>query len=300
MSNERGEGAQADDAESGADGTRMVRVGTVPLILSIDTATATRSIALVRGQETLAIVYGDLRASHSANVLGDIDAVVRKASVKLGAIDLFAAANGPGSFTGLRAGLATIKSFGATLGRPVVGVPTLHAIAYAVRPARKVIAMIPAGRGEVFAQLLSVNAQGEMTELERPAHVSPALLIESRRHSTEGLKWAGSGAQLYAALIGEAALEAAFNLVEEAAEGSSDEVRTERETQGDVWTLARPVEILATHVAALALQSFAAGQSVEAADLRAIYVRASDAELNEKWRAQQSGKEVQSNISSAR
>lgn len=271
-----------------------------PLILSIDTATNTRSVALTRGGQLLAHSEGDLRESQASNVLVDIDTALSHASVRLEDVDLFAVANGPGSFTGLRAGLATIKSFAATLERPVAGVPTLHAIAYAARPASKLVSMIPAGRGEVFAQLLSVTGQGEVRELAPPAHISPSALIESHLREGESLKWAGSAAHAFAALIREGARAGSFNFAEEAVENSSKEDVKDAGRDETVWVLARPVEILAAHVAALASQYFQAGRTVGAADLQAIYVRASDAELNEQWRAQQSRNETQSNTPSVR
>jgi tRNA threonylcarbamoyl adenosine modification protein YeaZ len=190
----------------------------------------------------------------------------------------------------LRAGLATIKAFSATLGRPVVGVSTLHAIARAARPAHRLWAMIPAGRGEVFAQLLSVSRAGEVEELADPIHVNPSALIERQQNSPVSVKWAGGGAHAAAARIAACARAAALDFTAE--EGVEN--FTERDDEGPgpaaerLWTLARPVEILAEHVAALALQSYRAGLCVRAADLRAHYVRASDAELNERWRSQQS------------
>ncbi|MGH9903089.1 MAG: tRNA (adenosine(37)-N6)-threonylcarbamoyltransferase complex dimerization subunit type 1 TsaB, partial [Pyrinomonadaceae bacterium] len=122
------------------------------MILSVDTATPIRSIAVARGARTLAVVRGEGN-THSASALGEIDAALRAARAELSEVDLFAVASGPGSFTGLRAGLATVMAFATTLARPAVGVPTLHAVAHAAGAGERVLALIPAGRGEVFAQL---------------------------------------------------------------------------------------------------------------------------------------------------
>lgn len=272
-----------------------------PLILSVDTATATRSVAVVRRGRPLAVVASDLRESTPASsVLGDIDKALRRAAVTLVEIDLLAVAAGPGSFTGLRAGLATIKSFAATLGRPIVGVPTLHAVAHAARPATHLVAMIAAGRGEVFAQSLSVTAAGELTELDEPSHLTADTLVARLLKTREPLKWAGGGASAAASLIRAGARAAAFDVVEEIDEVSDGADAGAGGQASGVWTLARTVEILAPDVAALALQSFYAGRVTEAEDLCAIYIRASDAELNQRWRAQQfSRKESQSDTPSA-
>src|ERR1051325_4401729 len=117
------------------------------LTLSVETATERRSVAVLRGAQVLSICERELRDGGGAAVLSDIDRALADASVKVRDVELFAAAPGPGSFTGLRAGLATVKALAATLGRPVIGVPTLQALAHASRPARSLCALLPAGRG---------------------------------------------------------------------------------------------------------------------------------------------------------
>ena len=134
------------------------------LTLGVDTSTERRSVALVRGGRVLSASASGLREGGSAGLLADVERVLASASLGLKDVGLFAAAAGPGSFTGLRSGLATVKGLALTLRKPAVGVPTLHAVAHCARPARRVVALIPAGRGEVFAQLLGVSAEGFVTE----------------------------------------------------------------------------------------------------------------------------------------
>lgn len=234
-------------------------------------------MAVTRGARLLALHSGDPSSANSSSVLADIDAALRAAGVKVGNVELFAVARGPGSFTGLRAGLATVKAFGDTLGRPVVGVPTLHAIAHAARPAETLVAYTPAGRGEVFAQTLSVSAEGEVRELSEPAHVAPEALVRSTARSGGGVTWAGAGGAELVEAIRRAAGELGINVGDARASDDRGDAKT--------WTLAPPVGPLAAHVAALALREYLNGGSLETYELRALYVRASDAELNEKCRA---------------
>src|ERR1051326_6657944 len=91
-----------------------------PLILAIETATRAGGVALARGEEVLVSITGDAAVSHSTNLIEMIDGVLRDAGVTLAQVDLFAVAQGPGSFTGLRIGLATVKAFAAHLHREVV------------------------------------------------------------------------------------------------------------------------------------------------------------------------------------
>ncbi|HEV2799289.1 MAG TPA: tRNA (adenosine(37)-N6)-threonylcarbamoyltransferase complex dimerization subunit type 1 TsaB [Pyrinomonadaceae bacterium] len=272
------------------------------LILALDTTTEVRSVAVVRGRSVLASTRGGVLRENSARVLHDVDEALTAAGVQLGDIELFAAATGPGSFTGLRSGLATIKAFAATLNRPVAGVSTLHAVAYACgsQAAERVLACLPAGRGEVFAQLLSVEGASSVTELNEPVHVAPAALFEQAANWGGDLKWAGKGAHAHADALREFA--AGKKIVWRVAGDDEKDRETNGKNSGEdasrdtsavvpeaehkaIWTLAAPSEVYATQVAALALQLYHAGRATDAEDLQALYVRLSDAELNERCRA---------------
>ena len=247
------------------------------LALGVDTSTEKRSVALVRGGQTLALSVSELREGGSASLLADIERVLSSASVKLRDVGLFAAAVGPGSFTGLRSGLATVKGLALVLSKPVVGVPTLHAVAHGARPAGRVVALIPAGRGEVFAQLLGVDEAGRVTEHEPPVHLPPARLVEKVARLGGGVKWTGGGAYKFEGLIREGAEAAGIEFAD--APGASA-------GEAGAWRLARAEEALAESVVAIALSRGAEAGVSSAGGLSAIYVRPSDAELKEQWHAQ--------------
>lgn len=263
-------GAADDSPDAGA--------GAGPLLLCLDTATEKRSVAVFRGREQLALRARDLRSDGASGVLRDVDEALGAAGVSLREVELFAACTGPGSFTGLRSGLATVKALSKTLGRPAVGVPTLHAVALQAKPSERVFALLPAGRGEVFAQLLSVRDDGLVSELGGPLHLPPSRLLERAKALGGGLKWAGGGALKYVEQIAEAARDAGLSFARDDGESSGP---SERE-----WVFARTQEVLAPCVAALALSMFRGGGAGKAEDLRAIYVRPSDAELNERCQGQ--------------
>src|SRR4029079_8498802 len=127
-------------------------------VLSLETATIGGSICVARGLDTLAARAGDSKVSHSNSLLSDISESLQAAGLTLADIQLFACASGPGSFTGLRIGIATLKALAATLQKPCAGVPTLNAIAHSAGDSSATVALLPAGRGEVFAQMFSVSA----------------------------------------------------------------------------------------------------------------------------------------------
>jgi tRNA threonylcarbamoyladenosine biosynthesis protein TsaB len=238
------------------------------LTLGVDTSTERRSVALLEGGRVLAAVESGLREGGSANLLADIDRVLAAAGVKLKEVGLYAAAVGPGSFTGLRSGLATVKGLAVTTVKPAVGVQTLHALAYCVRPAARVVSLIPAGRGEVFAQLLSASAEGTVSELESPTHLPPALLLERMKGLGGGLKWTGGGALKFVEMIREEAQSAGIEFVSQGASGVGEK---------GGWVF-EPAEVaLARSVAEMARTTYLSGAGAQG--LTAVYVRPSDAEL---------------------
>jgi tRNA threonylcarbamoyladenosine biosynthesis protein TsaB len=243
-------------------------MGETPLILSLDTSTLGGGVCLMRGKQVLASVAGDATVSHSSTLLRDIDRVLRTSNVSIGEIALFAVSVGPGSFTGLRIGLATVKALAATLSRPCIGIPTLHAIASCSGPSKATVALLPAGRGELFAQLLSVSDAGDVTEQDAATHLPPLTVIDKYGQLSE-LKWAGAGARLHRDLIRERALFNGLHFSEDTADSEG-------------WRLAKKEENLANEVAILARQRFQTGAGNSAEALRAIYVRPSDPELREQ------------------
>ena len=231
------------------------------LILSVDTATPGGGVCLLRGRQVLASISGDAALSHSNTLLRDIDAMLKSADVSLDAVDVFAAAIGPGSFTGLRIGLATVKGLAATFERPCIGVPTLHAVARSAGPSPATVALLPAGRGELFAQLLSVSETLEVTEQDHPAHLPPVAVLE-KYGGIEPLLWAGPGAQTQFEFLRSAAKERNINF-DEGASG---------------WSVAATPKNLAIEIAMIAGDE-EISDALMAEHLRALYVRPSDPEL---------------------
>ncbi len=245
-----------------------------PVILSLETATISGSVWLGFGTVPLATRIGDPKVSQSASLLRDINDCLAEAGVNLADVGLFACASGPGSFTGLRIGIATLKALAASLTRPCVGIPTLQAVALSGGPSRATVALLPAGRGEVFAQMFSVADDGGVTELDTAAHLSPPKLVE-RYARFQNLKWVGSGAHLQRDVIEGCARLRGFHFFDEVTIAEATKV------EDSCWYLAPPEQNLGKHVAALALQLFLAGKIQSPDALSAIYVRPSDAELNQ-------------------
>ena len=231
------------------------------LILAIETATRAGSVAVTRGRQILSTRKGDAAVSHSANLIEMIDGALHEAKATLAEVNLFAAAVGPGSFTGLRIGLATVKAFAAVTGTEIAGVSTLAAVAYAAGESENTVAVLPAGRGEVFAQMFSIR-NGEAIPLDQAAHLTPEEAAK-RYASVPGVRWTGEGLDKIVEYFRGRRADWAF-----------------KNGEGDAKAN------LAVAVAQLALNQQGEGKSVKASDLHAVYVRPSDAEINQRWQQQ--------------
>ncbi len=120
-------------------------------VLAIDTATAWQSVALLQGERVLALVEQDADGSHARSLLGAIDRVLREGSLSLKELQGLAVSIGPGSFTGLRVGLATMLGFRAVLELPIAPVPTLEALAWTLRDVKGLLVPILKSRhNEVY------------------------------------------------------------------------------------------------------------------------------------------------------
>ena len=106
-------------------------------VLALDTTTRAGSVALVDAGRVIDQRSGDGARTHALRLPGEITALADANGVSLSSVDLYAVATGPGSFTGLRIGIATIQGFAFVHGRQIVGVPVLDALAMPrVRPCR--------------------------------------------------------------------------------------------------------------------------------------------------------------------
>jgi tRNA threonylcarbamoyladenosine biosynthesis protein TsaB len=243
----------------------------IPLILAVDTSSHVGSLSLVRGPAVVCERELGGTLSHSVTLLATLDDVLKEAAVELSDVSMFAAASGPGSFTGLRIGLSTVKAFGATFARPCVGVPTMHALARSSGPSIATLVMLPAGRGEVFAQILSVSEEGIISELTRAVHLPPQRVIESLAQYRNLLI---TGAAAYENLDAVKSMAAGLNICTVENGGSFHQ-----DAREESWNLLLHTKIVSSAVAAIAYNKYEARDFAMAEELDPIYVRASDPEL---------------------
>lgn len=146
------------------------------LLLAADTSGKLGGIALAEcgpGNECRILEVVPLSGgTFSALLVPQILALLKKNGFNKGNIDAFAVASGPGSFTGLRVGLAAIKALAEALGKPIAAASLLEALAAAAKMDGRSMAALDAGRGEVYVGDCPGWCDG------RPAHLSECLLTK--------------------------------------------------------------------------------------------------------------------------
>jgi tRNA threonylcarbamoyladenosine biosynthesis protein TsaB len=121
-------------------------------ILAVDTASGSGSVAVADGDTLLAEVATARRETHSRYLMSLIDRALRMSGLGIQEIDGFAVTRGPGSFTGLRIGISTVKGLAWVTGKPAVGISSLEALAVQAAPASGLIcAMLDARNHEVYS-----------------------------------------------------------------------------------------------------------------------------------------------------
>jgi tRNA threonylcarbamoyladenosine biosynthesis protein TsaB len=137
-------------------------------ILAVETATAWQSVAIVEGDTVLARSDEDAAGSHARRLVPAIDRLLTSCGMTLTDMEGLAVSIGPGSFTGLRVGLATVMGFRSVTGLPLAAVPTLEAMAWNLRGTEHLLCpMLRARAGEVYwarYQWLSGSALKQMQE----------------------------------------------------------------------------------------------------------------------------------------
>jgi len=129
-----------------------------PLVLALDASHQRGSVAVSRGEEVLCEILFDASDTHSATLLPSVDACLRSAKIALSDIARIAVVCGPGSFTGLRIALATVKALAAVRRMQVVPVDSCAVLAAAFPcAAHPVFPLIDARRGEVYGALYETS-----------------------------------------------------------------------------------------------------------------------------------------------
>ena len=216
-----------------------------PLILAVDTTHAQGSLALARSGDLIEEIALESPSGFAHVIYGHLEALLGRHRVSVDDVDCFAAASGPGAFTGVRVCLACVKGLAEGAGKPAVAVSNLAAIAsFGSAPLRA--ALLDARRGEVYAAVY--DAAGRLVRPETVA--SPARWLETLPEEIE-------------------LVSPDFSAFADALDASR--LRDARRTTAP--------RAQAAAIARIAWRRWQTGEAADPAALDANYVRRSDAEL---------------------
>jgi tRNA threonylcarbamoyladenosine biosynthesis protein TsaB len=148
------------------------------IVLAIDTCEVRGSVAILHNGAVLQVVTHSSAEEYSSWLLPAVDLALEAAKTTLGEVDVFAVASGPGSFTGVRIGLTTVKAWSEVFNKPIVAVSRLEAVAaQSERDCPFLASFIDAHRGQLFGALYKRAANG-LTLIEQEMVASPEVFID--------------------------------------------------------------------------------------------------------------------------
>jgi tRNA threonylcarbamoyladenosine biosynthesis protein TsaB len=218
-------------------------------VLGIDTSTTCGSIGLIHDESVISEYLLNLSITHSERLLDAIDLVLGKARCALADLDGFAISLGPGSFTGVRIGVSTVKGLAYAVQKRVVGVSTLDVLASQVSSTPYLICpVIDARKGEVYSAFYRYEDFNRLKRLSEYQAIKPEVLFGMLKEPT--------------IFVGEDLRNSLKSLA-----------------------LFAPATLHIPHgsaVARLGIEPLLRGESLDLATFTPLYVRPSEAEI--KWR----------------
>jgi len=226
-------------------------------ILAIDTSTMMGSIALSDNDQLVAEYQIGIKSTYSDVLLPVIDHLLSHANVAIHEVDWFALALGPGSFTALRIGVSLVKGLALSLGKPIVGIPSLDGLAQNVCFSNLLICpLLNARKGEVYTAFYKSNDAYSIEKLTPDRAINPEKLLDE---IGEEVIFLGDGCAMYREKITERLKNAFF---------APPHLNCPR----------------ASSISTLASEMFKNNEIIDADILTPVYVRAPEAEVNLKKR----------------
>jgi tRNA threonylcarbamoyl adenosine modification protein YeaZ len=227
------------------------------IVLGIDTCDSRGSVALLQNGDVLKVIAHDSGEDYSSWLLPAVEVCLGGGGVSMRDVDAYAVAAGPGSFTGVRVGLTTVKAWAEVYGKRIAPISRLEAMAAEAGPGTPwVAAFANAHRGQVYGAVYQ-RAGMSLVRLGEEMVIAPGRFVEAavEQATNEGISWVSTDAECVA---GEGAWKARGN-------------------RGEKIESVSPVR--APMIARLGLAALAEARFTDALALDANYVRRSDAEI---------------------
>lgn len=172
-------------------------------ILGVDSSGMVASVAILENEIVVAEYSVNHKKTHSQTLLPMIDEIVKMTDTKLEEIDAIAVAAGPGSFTGLRIGAATVKGLAMSINKPIISVPTCHGMAYNLVGVEGIVCPImDARRNQVYTGIYEF-VNGKMNVLYDQDAMDINDLIDKLNSMNRKVTFLGDGVPVYSETIKE-------------------------------------------------------------------------------------------------
>ena len=154
-------------------------------VLGIDTSTSCGSVGLIDAESIISEYLLNIPVTHSERLLGAIELILKEARFAIGDLDGWALSLGPGSFTGLRIGVSTVKGLALATQKPVAGVSTLDVLAYQISSTPYLICpILDARKGEVYAAFYRYEEGNDLKRQSAYQAIKPEELIKKIQERT--------------------------------------------------------------------------------------------------------------------
>jgi tRNA threonylcarbamoyladenosine biosynthesis protein TsaB len=234
------------------------------LILALDTSSPSGSLAVLRDEKVIGVVSTATGEVYSSRMFRELEFLLSELSLRMDEFDLFSVAAGPGSFTGLRVGLAAVKGWAEVYAKPIAAVSALEAVAaQAHSNAALIVPVLDARRGQLYFGLYRRTGSGRECRLALDGEeyvMTPAEFFEALRNRAAGAEFAIVTPQL--------------------------ELFSDGLSQNEVANLNARIEpassVLAPFIGQIGFSLSQRGELADPLTLDANYVRRTDAELHWK------------------
>jgi len=170
-------------------------------ILAVDSSGLVASVAIVEDDNLIAEYTVNYKKTHSQTLLPMLDEIVKMTDTDLNTIDAIAVAKGPGSFTGLRIGSATVKGLGLALDKPLIGVPTVEGLAMNLYNTNALICpMMDARRNQVYTGLYRFR-ENTLQVVKDQIPIAVEELLDTLNRLGEEVVFLGDGVPVYRDII---------------------------------------------------------------------------------------------------
>ncbi len=170
-------------------------------ILAVDSSGLVASVALVEDDNLLAEYTVNYKKTHSQTLLPMLNEIVNMTEMDLNSVDAIAVAKGPGSFTGLRIGSATVKGLGLALEKPIIGVPTVEGLAMNLYGTDAVICpLMDARRNQVYTGIYKFR-ENELQIVKEQVPLGIEEIIEALNLIGHNVVFLGDGVSVYKEII---------------------------------------------------------------------------------------------------